>query len=360
VDYQEKLQSIDTRRFKDRLRTAMQAHYPGHQNLDMDNMANTCASRALAIWRQAITPDLNIPEQREFERHLPEVKMRAGISIPRIFLFGYAFGLACHYLVGGEEKSRPEIGATSGLYMFILGMFDHLMDDYPEFFGDLGRSFSGEAIENYVFNEAYGDLARYASNPLAKGLAGLYRVYFQRCHRLVPQGDAEIITSWSEELKRMHRVEAESVDRRISSVEPDASIAEHALQPSLSAFRVLAMSASLEQPAFQNASLEQFAEAYATLSWLVDDVSDIQKDLDADIWSGLAVRLATEAEDQSAADRLIDSIADDASAYLCQMHELLKDCKWQAEDAFSIADVLWYVIWAWCGGVTEARASAVA
>lgn len=353
MNYKETIQSIDSSQFQQQLREAMERAYPGHKDIDLGRMVDICSSRALALWRSHVTPDLDVPLQREFERNLPKINMRAGISIPKIFLFGYAFGAACHYLAKGKAEHRDDIGATCGLYMFILGLFDHLMDEFPDYFDGVGSLFSGTAIENYILKQNHDELDRYEGNPLAKGMVKMYQAYFTRCHRLVNHESDEMLNVWCEELKRMHRVEAESVDRCMSSVTPDKSLIEHAVQPSLSAFRVLAISATLEQNAFKHDAVEDFARSYATLSWLVDDVSDLQKDIQNDIWSGLAVRLISEVDDAHDVDSLIEAIAEQASSILLSMHASLKDARWQADDDFSLADVLWYVIWSWCGGAVK-------
>lgn len=357
-DYKKHIEQINTSLYQKRLREAIETAYPSHRQIDLVQMLEVCTSRSRVLWNMQIAPDLDIPLQREFERNLPKIKMRGGISIPSIFLFGYAFGLACHRLSGVDGNREVEVASTSGLYMFLLGLFDHLLDEYPEYFADMGKAFSKETISQFIRDKDYHALVKYADNPLAEGMAQLYEVYFKRSHRLSENGEKAIYQTWCEELQRMHRVEAESVDRRMHIVEPQQQVVEAAIEPSLSAFRVLAISACLERSQFDNPVIEKFAKDYATLTWLVDDVSDLQEDLQEGIWSGLLVKLALAGLDAEKTELVLDEVMSEAVELVASLCELLKDEKWELEDEFSLADILWYVIWSWCGGMIAPSKSA--
>lgn len=64
--------------FRDRL----VSYVPTHARLDYTAMFDIGARRALQIWNREIVLDLDIEQQRAFERELMSVGMRGGLTIP--------------------------------------------------------------------------------------------------------------------------------------------------------------------------------------------------------------------------------------------------------------------------------------
>lgn len=122
------------------LREHLTEYAPNHTALDYEAMFHSGRQRSLRLWNQLIAPDLDIQQQRQFERALADVDMRAGLAIPSVFSFGYVFGAACHKVAGGDLDWSQDAAATSGLYIFIQGLFDHLMDEHPDRFADIGHA----------------------------------------------------------------------------------------------------------------------------------------------------------------------------------------------------------------------------
>jgi hypothetical protein len=169
---------------------------------------------------------------------------------------------------------------------------------------------------------------------------------------------SELGQTWLNALCDLHRVEAESVDRRISKVHPSKELITHAAAPSIAAFWGLAVSACLAESEATVRSIEQFAKDYGRLTWYADDASDIEKDIKADVWSGLALRLSMEAKSQKDIERVVFSLADEAGQIVTGLYSTAGQFHWEAEDRFSLADILWAYIWAWIGGQPQTPALA--
>lgn len=84
------LQDIKTSDFLPIARNRIKEYAPRHLNLDYAELFETCRKRALFLWNARVAPELDIQEQRVFERALIKVGMRAGLSIPWTFASGYA------------------------------------------------------------------------------------------------------------------------------------------------------------------------------------------------------------------------------------------------------------------------------
>ncbi len=318
-------------------------------------MLKQARQRSLRLWNTLIVPDLDVGQQRHFERALADVGMRAGISIPTVFGFGYSFGAACHALAGGAPERRDEAAATVGLYMFIMGVFDHLLDEYPAEFGDLGKIINAASLEQWTIERVLDGLKTTPDKVLAHGLLQLHRVYFMRCHRLLDRsGDSRLAKTWLEALRELYRVEHESVERRISKVKPSEALIRHAERPSSDGFWGLGVTACLGEGEVAARRIEKFARDFGRLTWYVDDAADIEKDIRADIWSGLAIRLALHAMTQKQAEEVAQQQAEDAGAIIKNICQALGDARWQPEDTFTLADMLWAHLWSWLGGTAPA------
>jgi hypothetical protein len=334
------------------MRERVELYAPNHAGLDYAALLEACQRRALILWNQRIAPELNIPAQRAFERALANVGMRAGLSIPWVFASGYAFGAGCHAAAGGNPDNREDAAVACGLYMFILGTFDHLLDEYPQEFSGIGEIINADALKHYVLDRSLQKLKHDDPDKvLMNGLLALYQVYFRLCHRMLDRhSDPALAQTWLDALCELHRVEAESVDRRISKVLPNRELIKHAEAPSIAAFRGLGVTACLAEGEATARRIENFAKDYGQLTWYADDVSDIEKDIKDDIWSGLAIRLVMEAKDSNDIQRVVLKAADEAGGVVTTLYEKLNQAYWNPQDSFSLADVLWAYIWAWLGG----------
>ena len=323
--------------------------------LDHPALLQTCRQRALQLWNTQIVPDLDITEQRRFERALAQVGMRAGLAIPMVFGFGFAFGAACHTLAGGDASRRDAAAATVGLYMFIQGVFDHLLDEHPQEFGGMGESINAATLKRWALDRDLDDLNPAPGGELAQGLLRLYRVYFLRCHRALEAADRpdeKLAQSWLSALRELHRVEMASVDRRISQVPPSQELAQKAEGPSSDGFWGLGVSACLGLSEAAARRIEPFARDFGRLTWYVDDAADIEKDIAADIWSGLAIRLAmSDAAAPPSVDQVVMAQAQDAGKLVEEMVAQLGEQRWEAGDKFTLAQMLWAHLWGWLGGV---------
>ena len=332
--------------FRDRLAT----YAPTHAQLDYAAMFATGRRRAAQIWNREIVADLDIERQRAFERELMSVGMRAGLAIPYIFANGFVYGLSCALRAGADQDERHEAGVTCGLYFFILGLFDHLFDEHPEQFAGVGDLFSPEAIRRWALDREV-DALQCEGTPLAQGLVNLYRVYFERCHRVLDRHpDAALAELWCATLCEMHAGETRSAERRISKIEPGLAILEQTRELTESGFKALALTASLSQGHAAAQSVAEFGRAYGRLSWFVDDVTDLDKDRAADIWNGLAVRVMLEAKTQAGIAKVVKAAADEAGDILAQVYADQNEV-WMPGDTFSLADYLWGGLWGWLDGL---------
>lgn len=341
------------------MRERMAMYSPNHERLDYAKLFDACRNRALWLWNARIVPELEIGQQRKFERALADVGMRAGLSIPWVFASGFAFGAACHAVAGGDPAHRDEAAQLCGLYMFILGTFDHLLDEYPDEFAGLGEIINSDTLERCVL---YRDWQSFKCGPdkvLASGLLELYKVYFKLGHRLLDRHpDPALARTWLSALRELHRVEAESVDRRMSKVTPSKELIMRAEAPSTAAFWGLGVTACLGDGESAARRVETFAKDYGRLTWFADDASDIEKDIKDEIWSGLAIKLTLEAKNNSDVERVIRGTGDEAGKIITNLYENCSSSYWSPGDNFSLADILWAYIWAWVGGQHQALAPA--
>lgn len=349
-----KFDQLQSKQFAASVRHTLERELTRHQQLDYSQLFSTCTSRALGLWNRHLVPELDIESQRQFERALVAVDMRAGRAIPWTLASGYAFGAACHVLAGGAASEREDVATTTGLYMFILGLFDHLLDEFPQEFGNIGQIITKQSLQCWVEQNDLSGVEHSADKPLAAGLMRLYKLYFMRSQRLLARGQEQTISAtWLDALQTMHRVETESTDRRMNVVQPSKELIDAAAQPSLQAFWVLAISACLGLGDEAAQKIKSFALDYGRLTWLVDDVMDLPVDIKNGIWSGLAVRLSLETQDQQQADKLVQEVAQDCVQLMTQLYDELGDVRWQDDDPFSLADILWAYLWAWLGGQYE-------
>lgn len=332
--------------FRDRLAT----YAPTHARLDYAAMFATGQRRAVQIWNREIAADLDIEQQRSFERELISVGMRAGLAIPYVFANGFVYGLSCALLAGAKPDERHEAAVTCGLYLFILGLFDRLYDDYPEAFSGVGALFTPAAIRRWALDREL-DALRCDGSVLAQGLVNLYRAYFQRCHRVLDRyPDAALAERWCETLCEMHSGETRSAERRISKVQASMDILEQSRSLTEAGFRGLALTACLSQGDAAAQSIVEFGSAYGRLSWFVDDVTDLDTDSANDIWNGLAVRIVLEAGTKAGISKVVNAAADEAGEILALVYRELNET-WVPGDAFTLADYLWASLWAWMGGL---------
>lgn len=335
-------------------RRRISAYAPRHSELNYAGLFDICRMRALMLWNTRIAPELNIQEQRAFERALASVGMRAGISIPWTFASGYAFGLACHAAAGNNPAHREEAAAACGLLMFFMGTYDHLLDEYPDEFQGIEKIINADSLENWANGNDLETLKVDPNKVLANGLLRLYQTYFKLCSRMFKRHpDTQLFQTWLQALKDIHRVEAESTDRRISKVTPHMTLIKHTEEPSVVAFWALAVTACMGESETHTRLIEKFAKSYGSLTWYADDFSDIEKDIHDDRWSGLAIRLALDAKKNGDIEKIVCELADKAGARVTTLYEVAGDQYWEERDTFSVADILWAYIWAWLGGETK-------
>lgn len=348
------LDEIRTEHVLPLMRDSLARYAPNHGKLDYAALFASCHKRGLRLWNVHIAREVDIKEQRAFERALANVGMRAGLSIPWAFSSGYAFGVACHGAAGGDARHREEAAVICGLYMFLMGLFDHLLDEYPHEIADLGEIINADCLGQCVLERNYQALKCDSEHILANGILKLYQVYFRLCHRLLDrQPDATLIQTWLDALRKLHSAETESVDRRISRSAPSKALIEHAQVPSVSAFWGLAVSACLGEGEEAARRVEKFARDHGRLTWFADDASDIEKDIKADIWSGLALRIALDAENRNDIENVILGVSGEAGRIVADLYANVGDMYWDSRDSFSVADVLWAYIWAWVGGLSR-------
>ena len=346
----DKLNTFRTIPFSDIARQYIESNVPQHQPLDYGGLFRTCTARGLDAWRTHLEPALDKQQLESFIKQLPSVRVLPGHAIPWMIASGYAFGSACHALVDGAIKQRDTIGATCGGLMMTLGIYDHLMDHYPDEFGQVGEIVVDDSIDQWVKHQDYQNMEHDPEAALTRGLLDMYRLYFERAHTYMKKDDEAMLELWCDALKTMHYYERESLNRRISLLKPDKEVLFNAEQPSLYLYWVQAISACLGEGVEAAGKVETFARDYGRLTWLVDDISDYQIDLDDDIWTGLSLRLATEANTPDEAEAVVLSMAQECVELIEKTYAALGDMRWQENDPFTLADVLWAYIWVWLGG----------
>lgn len=335
-------------RFRERLVT----YASNHSTLDYVGMFVVTRNRALALWHKYIVPDLNVTAQRQFERELAKVGMRAGLAIPTVFANGYVYGSACHALAGGDPKLREEAAATCGLYLFILGLFDHLFDEFPDQLSSVGSLFDRENLERWMLERRL-DGVEENGNILAAGLLRLYRVYFKRCHALLDKNpDKSLANIWYEVLCAMHAGERDSAQRRISTVAPNPDLMKKTRKLTADGYWGLALSACLAGNEKTASSAREFSGVWSHLAWLTDDVTDLDRDARSDIWSGLLIRFALESKSGEDVDSVTQRVADEAGDLLGRIYASTGHLRWQSNDDFTLADLFWADIWSWLGGIS--------
>ncbi|MCK7581374.1 MAG: hypothetical protein MZV65_40910 [Chromatiales bacterium] len=192
------LAELQTSHFRPQLRAALEAAYPRHPEADYQALFTACTERGERLWREELVPEIGAAPAAAFDKALWRVRMRAETSIPWPMGFGYAFGAACHALAGGQAERRAYAATTAGLANFLVGLFDYLLDKHPREFGALGELVSDAALKRYTLER---DLSTFVVDPaqtLAAGLASLYRLYLQRCHRQLGEvKDSPMARAWS-------------------------------------------------------------------------------------------------------------------------------------------------------------------
>ena len=351
------LQDIKTTQILTLVRGRITKYVPNHGVLNYEELFKTCRSRALHLWNTRIAPELDIQEQRVFERALVDVGIRAGLSIPWTFASGYVFGMVCHTAAGGDLTRREEAAVICGLMMFFMGTYDHLLDEHPEEFLGIEKLINAESIENWAKGNNLDSLKVSSNKVLANGLLKLYQTYFKLCVRLFNRSpDSKLLHTWVQVLRDIHRVEAESFERRISKITPNEELIKHTEEPSIVAFWALAVTACLAEGEDAARIIEKFAKGYGRLTWYADDASDIEKDIGDDRWSGLAIRLALDAKDNRDIESIALNLADEAGRIVTMLYEVAGNMYWHPDDKFTLADILWAYIWAWLGGSYEQSA----
>jgi len=348
------LTEIKTTHFRSLLLGMLRAAYPRQAQLDYGAVFGTCVARGQRLWREQLVPEFGVDKAPIFEKALWRARMRAETSIPWPLGYGYAFGAACHAIAGGKPEERAAAATNSALAMFLIGLFDHLLDKYPREFGDIGKLVSGNAIRLYTLERNLAGLAHNPEQVLAAGFVDLYRLYFERCHRLLgPEQNSPVAQLWYASLVRMHAAESASLNLRISKVPPTKALIEDSEAPGTASSWIVGLSACLGLNEAAVAQMEPFARNLNRLTRLVDSVVDVDDDIKQDLWGGLAVRLALNAKDQASADRIMMSVAEECVALLIELAEgPASQLKLQAGDPFTLMDVLWAYLWSGAGGET--------
>ena len=89
------------------------------------------------------------------------------------------------------------------------------------------------------------------------------------------------------------------------------------------------------------------------LSRLLDSVVDVEEEVNNDLWGGMGVRLALEANTQKEADAIIQQAAAECAGSWLSLEPSFAAYKWHRDDEFTLADVLWAYLWTWAGGQVE-------
>jgi hypothetical protein len=348
------LADIQTAHFQPLLQGMLRAGYPRQAQIDYGVVFGTCVARGQRLWREQIVPEFGAGKTPLFEKALWRARMRPETSIPWPLAYGYAFGAACHAIAGGKPEERDAAATNSALAMFLIGLFDHLLDKFPREFGDIGKLVSGDAVRQYTLERNLTGLAHNPEQVLASGFVDLYRLYFVRCHRLLGlDKNSPIAQLWHTSLVRMHAAENASLGLRISKVPPTQTLIEDSEAPGSTSSWIVALSACLGFDAAAVKQMEPFAHTLNRLTRLVDSVVDAADDIKQDLWGGLAVRLALGATDQASADRIVMDVAEECVTLLTELAEgPASQLKWQAGDPFTLMDVFWAYLWSWAGGET--------
>lgn len=346
-----KLNEITTTHLKSTFRAALEAGVTRHRDINYSGLFKTCLGRAMQGWRAHIVPEFGIEQAAAFEKALWRVRMRPETSIPWPMGFGYAFGAACHDIAGGDPARRDEAAATSALAMFLVGLFDHLLDKYPREFADLGERVGSSAVTRYALDRDLSGLAVAEASTLAGAFMTLYRIYFQRCHRLLgPDTHSLVARLWHESLQKMHEAERASLGWRVSRVSPTPDMAELVETPGSYSHWVVAISSCLDGDLSSIQRMEGPARKYIRLARLIDSVVDIEDDIKNDLWGGMTVRLALEANSQSDVDRLVMESADECVQLWQSLEKTFSQYKLQPSEPFTLADILWAYLWTSAGG----------
>lgn len=348
------LKDIRTAHFKATLRSALQAGYPHSADIRYGEVLGVCTTRASCLWRDQIVPEFGTDKVPEFKKALWRVRMRAEASIPWPMAYGYVFGAACHAIGQGSATEREAAATNSALAMFLIGLFDHILDKYPRELGSLNQLVSTDAIREYALNRQLGGLMQSQEPTLASGFADLYRIYFQRCHRLLgPEPDSPMARRWHSALARMHAAESASLVMKISKVPPSPALIEESEAPGNYSSWVVGLSACLGLDESVIRDVESFANDVTRLTRLVDCVVDVADDIQQDQWGGLAARLALGAVDQESADRIVSDVANECTLLLRKLAAgPASKLVWAENDSFTLMDVIWCYVWCWAGGET--------
>ena len=345
------LKSFNTAHFATRLRGTLMAAYRNHANLNYATLFDACTQRGLAIWREQLVPELGLEQVMNFEKALVKVQIRAAKTIPWVLGMGYAYGAACHVVAGGDQEKREDGAVTTALLMLIMSLYDHLLDEHPHEFVPLTKIINNDSLKAWAVDRNLETLTCDPEHGVAVGLLNLYRVYFIRCHRLLGNNpDSDLAQGWLAALQKMHAAENNSITWKLSTMPPSMDLIARTEKTSTSAFWAGAVSACLGESNDAALRLKDFSRNYARLTWVVDDVMDLETDFNQDLWNGFAVRLALEAHNQADAEKVIDDLSVECCEIVVALNQQLGQAYWQTGDAFSLADILWAYIWTWLGG----------
>lgn len=338
--------------FQSVLRAKLEAANTRHLAIHYDALFLTVPQRGLGVWVNEIVPELGMDLAPAFERSLASVGMRAAKSIPWIVAFGYAFGVSCHAFSGANAARRHEAGVIAGLNMLLLSLLDRLIDEHPAQFSFIKDYFTRDSIEAWVIKRQLPDRLLREDAPVAAGLIELYRIYLTLGYGLLDRSLNKNATQaiWLEALLHAHLSESASADRKMSACQPSPEMVENCAVPSVAGAWEIAVSCCLAESVDCISSTKPFAEMYGMLTWMVDDVSDIRADISNDIWNGLSARLALAGAEAEKQQLVLLDYESRCTAAIHELYQMVSRFKWDENDEFSLADILWAYIWAWLGG----------
>ncbi len=340
------------------MRDSLVAHYPRHHQIDYASLYLMWTGRAATLWREEIVPSIGTEVSAAFEQSLKRVRMPAEQAIPWIIGFGYAFGMACHTVADGRPDRRESGAVAAAMEMLVYGLVDHLLDEYPKESAGVEAIFDFDALDRWAHD---GNLSRFdqiSGNPITDGVVRLHRAVLASGLALpeVPR-EQTLIAECAQILRRTYEAEQASLQRKMAVTGPTQDLIKQAEETSTFGFQALAVIACLGEgkPAWQK--VERFAHDFGRLTWLVDDVSDIEQDKRKGVWSGLAVRLALEAKSPADVERMVRVDTEECGRIITEIAPQLRDVYCRPGDPYSLMDVLWAYIWVWLGGDPQASIS---
>jgi hypothetical protein len=219
--------------------------------------------------------------------------------LPTLFAFGYFLGSEITRMLGGNQAMSRQGGICAGLFNSFASLFDKVCDDYPELYAALVQTATRQAIHESVNSSSTGHWETCAASEPSVALRVIFRLmgaYFHRCRALVEaEDDKRLVDVWGESILAAYEGELASRHLLFGNNEGHEAIRSILFAKSVLPSRIILQTSIMtarDSDRSKIARWDEVAIKLGTAVWIVDDISDLHRDLRADRWNYLWLQLA--------------------------------------------------------------------